>query len=157
MPRLSRWCGPTENRAGRAHRGDPFGAHWRASGIVPGFTSQPEVIGSSVGLVPTNALVFTNIVSTLGVVGNPEVIPGSDLFRGQVVNTLLYRVRFTGSPVTTFRLTFLSFLIYYMLGKSAKHFRRDAFSHLSSVSRSPVNHLESAVTNLDSETAPNYL
>jgi hypothetical protein len=36
-------------------------------------TSKPEVIGSSVGLVPLNALVLTGLANFRVVVGNPEV------------------------------------------------------------------------------------
>ena len=54
-------------------------------------TSNTEVIGSSAGLVPRNALVLTGL-ATFRVVGQPEVIPGPDLFGGPVSSPLLYSV-----------------------------------------------------------------
>jgi hypothetical protein len=54
-------------------------------------TGNPEVISSSVGLVPINALVLTGLAN-FRVVGKPEVILGLDLFGSQVVNALLYCV-----------------------------------------------------------------
>lgn len=50
-----------------------------------------RVIGLSVGLVSTNAVVLTGL-ATFRVVGKPEVVLGPDFFNGQVVNALLYCV-----------------------------------------------------------------
>jgi hypothetical protein len=40
------------------------------------------------GLVPRNAIVLTGL-ATIQVVGKPEVVLGTDMFDGQVVNALL--------------------------------------------------------------------
>jgi hypothetical protein len=54
-------------------------------------TGKLEVIGSSVALVPRNALVLTGL-ATFRLVGQPEVIPGPDLFGGPVSSPLSYSV-----------------------------------------------------------------
>jgi hypothetical protein len=41
------------------------------------------------GLVPTNALVLTGL-ATFAVVGKPQVVLGTNMLDGQVVNALLY-------------------------------------------------------------------
>jgi hypothetical protein len=59
-------------------------------------TGNPEVSSSPVGLVPTNALVLTELVKSR-MVGNPEVILRPDLFGGQVVNALFILRRVIGN------------------------------------------------------------